>query len=371
MAVGTGTGDRRNETELAINTQPAQLDDFRLISPPIDRFVRSPAQVRTQTPLCANPAATTATQTADAHIPLPFFWYDPPWCTAPPERCRFVADLAGQCGVTISALESDLGSEEGGSEGIGWPRLAPHRCDRAGWTLSDAQHATVIELRLGMNRDAAGSYLYSAAQMDRWYPDEDADRDANVDRSWIPLLFPPEWAELAQMSSKMAQLRRLSQAAVYVSCDEADLEEVLPVVQAARADGVILRYQDDPVAPLQQVTAILQSGDGQPQPRIWLAGGRLSPEDAVKCFALGAAAVAIDGMCNPWLLDDDQEHLTHAQRTAMNLGVNVGQSPEERLKSRVHQAIDNWQKEVTGIVQSLFVAAVQDLGPHHLRRVRR
>src|SRR5690606_39690262 len=113
-------------------------------------------QVRTQTLLRANTSAATPPQTAAAHIPLPFFWYDPPWYTAPAERCRFVADLAGQRGVTISALESDLGSEEGGSEGIAWPRLAPHLCDRAGWTLRDAQNATLNELRLRLNRDAAG-----------------------------------------------------------------------------------------------------------------------------------------------------------------------------------------------------------------------
>src|SRR5690606_30806509 len=109
MAMGTGAGDRRNETELAINAQPAELDDLRLISAPVDRFVRSPAQVRMQTLLRATASAATAAggARANASVPLPFFWYDPPWYKASPDRCRFVADLAGQRGVTISALESD------------------------------------------------------------------------------------------------------------------------------------------------------------------------------------------------------------------------------------------------------------------------
>jgi len=370
--MGTSTNNRRNQTELALNPRSAGLDDFRLVSAPVDRFMRSPTQVSLQTPLRATAATTTppANTHAAAQVPLPFFWYDPPWSQASPDRCRMVADWAGQLGLTISALESDLGSEPGGSAEIGWPRLAPHRCDRAGWSLSDAQHAKLIEVRLGMNRDAADRYVYSAAQMDRWYA-SDAEGEANEDRSWSPLLFPPEWASLAQMTSKVAQLRRLSQAAVYVSCDETTLDEVLPVVCTARADGVILRFQDDPVAPLQQAAAILSTLSGQHQPRIWLAGGKLSAENAVKCFALGADAVAIDWVCNPWLLSNDHEQLTSAQRTAINLGVHVGQSAEERLRARVQQTIENWRSGVSGLAQSLFVADVHQLGPQHLRSVRR
>lgn len=367
--MGTGTGNRRDSTELALNFDSAVLDDFRLVSAPVDRFVRPPAQVRLRSPL-RSAATATAMQASEAAVPLPFFWYDPPWARAAVERCRLVAESAGELGLTIAALESDLTSEAGGLTDIGWPRLAPHRCDRAGWTLNDAQQATLIEVRLGMNRDAAGHYRYSAAQLARWYPDEMSDREVK-DRSWLPLLFPPEWSSLLQMASKFSQLRRLGQAAIYVSCDEAYLEEVLPVVSAARGDGVIVRCQGDPTAALQQAAAIRNTNADCHRPRLWLAGGQLSAENVVKCFALGADAVAVDWICNPWLLNNEHEQLTTAERTAINLGVNVGRSPEERLRTRIQQAIERWQNEVSGLVQSLLVAAVQDLGPQHLRRVRR
>lgn len=370
MALGASTVDWGDPTELALNHDLNVLNDFRLASAPVDRFVRTPVQVSLQTPLHGAISTAPAAQAgagAAREIPLPFFWYDPPWALASLDRCRLVADVAGRLGLTISALESDLTSEAGGLADIGWPRLAPHRCDRAGWSLSDAQQATVIELRLGMNRDAAGHYRYSAAQMDRWYAEEATGQNSNQDRSWIPLLFPPEWPDLSHLSSKLTQLRRLGQAAIYVSCDESDLAVVLPVVSAARGDGVIVRCAGDPTATLQQTAAWFRESAERHRPRIWLAGCKLTAEEAVKCIALGAAAIAIDWMCDPWLLNNDHEHLTAAQRTAINLGVNVGKSPEERLTARIQQTLENWRSEVGGIVQSLLVPRVHDLGPQHLR----
>ncbi len=373
MATGAVSDDWRDETQLAMNPQPSALGDLRLMPAPVDRFRRPPTQtcMRMSIRSDASPAADGgAVQRPVTEVPLPFFWYDPPWQQASLDRCRFVADLVGQSGVTIAALQSDLCCDEGGLDGVFWPRLAPHRCDRAGWSLADAQTATVIEVRLGMNRDDTGGYVYSAAQLARWHGGEDPSLPSNG-QPWIPLLFPPEWADLSQLGSKVSQLRCLGEAAVFVSCDEANVKEVLPAACAGGVDGVILRCQDDPVSVLQRSRDILDASQTSCRPRIWLAGGELGAQDAVKCLALGASAVSIDWMCNPWLLGDAGEQLTGAQRAAISLGVNVGLTMEDRLQSKIRKEIEVWCEQVAGILQSLLIADVGQLHSGHLRDIRR
>jgi hypothetical protein len=347
-----------------------KLADLRLVPTPMDRFRRLPAQTKLQVPIRGlAPAQQRSGATGSVEtIPLPFFWYNPPWHQATLERSRFVADLVGERGVIIAALQSELSQNGGGLDGITWPRLAVHRCDRAGWNLADAQSATVIELRLGMDRDAAGAYAYSAAQMERWNSGETPPKQSRI-QSLAPLLFPPEWTNLSQLGAKVSQLRSLGDAAIYVSCDEASIDDVLPAAIAGGSDGVILRCQHDPVSALRRV-AIIAGGNSQPVApdrhlRIWLVSGKLEPEDAVKCFALGASAISLDWMCDRWLLDDDEERLTAAQRTAINLGL-AGQTLEERIQSQVRKRIDSYSSRIAGIVQSLFVTDVTQLSSSHL-----
>lgn len=343
-----------------------QLQDYRLAPAPVDRFRRPPPQVRLRVPLRGgrDEGATSPT------IPLPAFWYDPPWHRAELERCQVVADAVGRLGVTIGALQSELSDKEGAGEEITWSRLAPHRCDRAGWSIGDFQNVAVIELRLGMNRDAAGAYAYSPGQVARWNMTGEASGQPPRQRC-APLLFPPEWPDLLGMKSKVAQLRALSDAAVYVSCDEAVLEEVMTGACAAQADGVILRCEADPVAALERSAAILDASDLDWRPQIWLAGGPLTPMQAVKCYALGAAAVSIDSLCNGWLLGSTDEPLSSAERAAMKLGVNVGQSPEERLQTQIRRGLQNWTAQVAAIIQSLLVHDVAQVTSGHLRCERR
>lgn len=354
-----------------MNSQPEKLGDLRLMPAPVDRFRRPPTQTRLRVRIGGGRTGANnggATNQTPAEVPLPFFWYDPPWSRASLDRCLFVAEQVGRYGVTISALQGDLSTGGAGLESLTWPRLAPHRCDRAGWSLADAQRATAIELRLGMNRDADGRYLYSAAQMARWHQGQDTSRGAKQ-QSWVPLLYPPEWSDLSQMKVKVSQLRVLSNAAVFVSCDEANLGEILPAARSAGVDAVILRCQDDPVLALRNAGSLLGASQGERRPHIWLEGGKLEAQDAVKCLALGASAVSIDSMCNPWLLVDDEEHLTGAQRAAINLGVNVGQTLQERLRTQINKKLDAWCSQVAGILQSLLVADVAELNAGHLRRV--
>lgn len=402
----------------------SRLTDFRLRPAPVDRFVRSPGQAWLRVPLgraavAAGDAAagsrldvaalgqsragdgaepritepqfgeggTATTEPADAHLPLPFFWHDPSWHLASPAHGRAVAGAVGRCGVTIGMCESDLGQEEiaGAAAGIGGPqgpgspggaggdegsqpRMAIHRCDRAGWTLDDCQSAQVIELRLGMERPPGRGYEYERRRFERWHPATMAGL-GNAGAP-VPLLFPPEWSDLGMLGAKVAQLRSLSDAAIYVSCDDSQIEVVLPAVCAGQADGILVRYHDDPVWSLRRCRQILGRWTGPTRPRVWLSGGDLSVEEMVKCFALGASAIAIDAICDPWLTSEEYARLFPAQTGLFNHAAMVGKA-QQRITEMVRERIVSQCEELAALLQSLMVRSVDQLGEEHLIPVDR
>lgn len=394
-----------------MSVRGSRLTDFRLRPAPVDRFVRSPGQAWLRVPLGRVPSATNETtagsrpeapRTAEprhgeatasaagpaaAQLALPFYWHDPTWYSASPAHCRAVAGAVGCCGVTVGMGESDLGQEEVAGAAVGissppgmpqgirdgveersWPRMAIHRCDRAGWTLDDCQSAQVIELRLGMERSAGGGYEYEPRRFERWHPAAMAGMGNGG--APVPLLFPPEWSELSMLGAKVAQLRSLSDAAVYVSCDESQIGLVLPAVCAGDADGILVRYHDDPVLALRRCREILSRWTGPTRPRVWLSGGELSVEEMVKCFALGASAIAIDATCDPWLTGEECARLFPTQHGFSNHAAMVAKA-QQRIREMVREQIGSHCEELAALLQSLMVTSVDELGEEHLIPVDR
>lgn len=355
-----------------MSSEPRRWSDIRLKPPAIDRFVRPASEpslrVRTGVVGAADAAGPSVSKPEDSQqtpdVPLPFFWYDPPWHRADVERRRMVAQLVGEFGVTVNVLHRELKGEDAEWYESDWPRMATHRSDRLGWTLEDAQSARIVELRLGMNRDERGGYSYPADRLAMWL---DRDSDHPVEPlPPAPLMFPPEWKDLSQIGAKVTQLRRLGFGAVYVSIDESNVGSVLPEVSAARADGVIIRISDCPLDAMAAYRRWAERTSPSWRPRVWLAGGPLSADDAVKCFALGASAISIDALCDRWLLGENGPELTPAERAALNLGVTMGQTPQQRLQGDVQRKLGELCRTISAQLQSLGAGAIDELSAEHL-----
>ncbi|HBJ33190.1 MAG TPA: hypothetical protein DDZ51_00200 [Planctomycetaceae bacterium] len=348
------------------------MSDIRLKPPPIDRFVRpisepslggfSAAHGRAELGLAGVAGPSESEPTAD--IPLPLFWYDPPWHHADIQRRLLVAQIVGDFGVTVNVLHRELQGDNAEWGEATWSRMATHRSDRLGWTLEDAQSARIIELRLGMNRDERGGYSYQSEQLGMWL-DHDSEYPVEPLRP-EPLMFPPEWSDLSQMGSKVTQLRRLGCGAVYVSIDDGSVESALPAIAAAEADGIIVRFDKCPLASLMAYRRWAATHAASRRPRLWLAGGALTAEEAVKCFALGASAISIDSICDRWLLGDNGSELSIAERSAMNLGFNMGPTPQQRLSGNVQRTLSEFCRAIAAQVQSLAVTRLDDLTADHL-----
>lgn len=347
------------------------LSGIRLKPPRIDRFVRPASEPSLRVSIGGMRPAKPAGASVDAsdhdsprEVPLPLFWYDPPWHRADVQRRRLVAELVGEFGVTVNVLHRELQGDGEGWEMGNWPRMATHRADRLGWSLEDGQSAQIVELRLGMSRNEQGGYRYSSERLAMWL-------DTEVDQPVEPLppeplMFPPEWNDLSQMAAKVTQLRRLGNAGVYVSIDEENTLAALPAIAASMADGVLVRFRD---CPLEAMMTYRRWVDNHPEswrPRLWLAGGPLDAEDAVKCFALGASAISIDSICDRWLLGENGPELTLAERAAINLGVNMGQTPEQRLGGDIRRKLSELCQAISAQVQSLGASNIDSLSAEHL-----
>lgn len=338
-----------------MNHSAGRLADYGLIAAPVDRFIRPPTQS-----LLAVEAAAGVT------LPLPFFWHDPPWHVVPVERFAALAEAVGRCGVTVSAAEQELTTPDGQIGELDWPRMAVHRSDRVGWSLDDCQAAQVVEIRLGMERPRSGGYAYEAQRINRWFGQE-VTQQAGF-QTPVPLPFPPEWRDLSGLGGKVAQLRQLSDAAIFVSCDESQVEQVLPAVCDAAADGILVRFRDDPLSALQRCRSISdRPADGR-RPRIWLSGGALDVEEMIKCFALGAAALSLDSLCDPWLVGQHDHVVGSKASSVLGFGAKSAglYKPQvERITAEIHSICER----LAAVMQALFVRYVTDLDEQHVIRL--
>lgn len=315
---------------MEITRSHRRLEHFHLRQPACDRFQRWPVETGLQ--------VSIAKATGDAvELPRPFFWFDAAWHSLAIEQAENLAKEMAAGGIVVAALHRDL-SQSDDSDASTFPlRMAPHRCDRAGWSYRDCQSAAIIELRMMPSRDSSGRFAYHTTQLARWRnrdPNESTDEDQGD-----AMTFPPDWQSLDDMAVKVVQLRRLSDAAIFVSFDTSARAHMLPAALAAGVDGVIAIVDGDPVETITRCREMIAQSQSTHPPALWIATKqRISPEDAVKCFALGASGLAVDALCDDYLANG----------------------------SRAEMYVGPWSQRVRGLARSCGVDRLTSLRAEHL-----
>jgi len=300
-------------------------------------------------------------------LATPFFWFDPAWHLVDVERAAIVSTALAASGILVSALHRDLAQTDELTAVACEPRMIPHRCDRAGLIHQDFRAASVIDLRLALNRDAHGRFAYPPSQLRRWANQEETPGDFSIDA----MTFPPDWRSLDDMSIKVGQLRRLSSAAVFVSLDAFNLPTIWPSIAKANIDGMILRLSGDPLATTMEARQLIHASNGAAI-QLWIATDReLSAEDCVKCFAMGANGIAVDAMCNGFLHKNDQFEMTTAERAARSFGYGGGVETDQRIFETARKMASRFVADVCGYAHSCGVDRLSSLCPTHLTRVQR
>ncbi|MEM0925588.1 MAG: hypothetical protein AAGJ83_06090 [Planctomycetota bacterium] len=254
-------------------------------------------------------------------LPLPLFWYDPPWIDLPVAFASSLASAVGDLGVTTSGLMRDFAEgeevpnffcpnhvppeeDDDGSVETYLPRMTPYRAERYGLLPEDFDNTAVVDVRLAAARNASGRFAYSPEQMLRW---ERAVGEETISGGGLVACssFPADIASTKQGRVKLEQLRRLAPTAVIVvSIDAYDLETSLITALLTKPDAIILRM-DQPewegirlASVIRTAKAFLAAHSKRRRP-LWIVPGAVSSRDVAKLIALGADAVAIDHWCNP------------------------------------------------------------------------
>ncbi|QDT13633.1 hypothetical protein [Planctomycetes bacterium K23_9] len=288
------------------------------------------------TPWAGTPGQTIQSQVArtDADpliVNLPLFWYDPRWSRLTTQQADDLAVAVSRYDVLVSALRSDLagadtepsfhapiknesdeespGEVSPDSDAAFFPRIVPYRPERYGLNAADFDQATIIDVRLMMPRDTSGRFAYSPDQIARW---ESKTQVEDVEGSWVPAAtFPPDVDSFENLPTKLQQLRYLApSAAVFTSIGPYRLEEEIPLAVGSKPDGLIVRFDEVALEPLQlaaltrRARQLMNAANAKHTP-LWIVPGEITADDAVKLVALGADAIGVDAWCNP-LMDDSQ-----------------------------------------------------------------
>jgi hypothetical protein len=168
------------------------------------------------------------------------------------------------------------------------------------------------------------------------------------------------------VGAKVRQLRVLGDAAVYFSCDESQVERLLPEVVTGGGDGVIVRCEGDPAAMLVRCGRVLDRIPIGQRPRVWVSGPELDVDDAVKCFALGASGVAIDSICNAWLTDEAMAKAFATQPSGFGFGGSAGKNQQQKFLDAIRDRLIGMCDRLAAILQSLMVRSIEELGPGEL-----
>ncbi len=266
-------------------------------------------------------------------LPLPLFWFDPPWHRLAIETADALAACVAQNGITVSALSRDLaapGSDSAFLNAASHPmstRMLPYRPERYGLLADDFDRCVIIDLRLAVGRDDSGAHVFSKSQIQRWEATTDAAPVAGG--SWVPAMsFPPDVVSLEALGQKIIQLRKLSpSSAIFASLAPfRAAAEIRRLLQGQGdpeqlPDGIIVRLDQADFTPLQlaQQTGLLRKVIDNACPRklqLWVVPGSITPGDAAKLVALGADAVAVDHWCD----DLVQELANPSEATAASFG---------------------------------------------------
>jgi len=342
---------------LAITSSSESLLNWSLRLPPCDRFVRPPVHTT---------AATSITKSSGESFELatPFFWFDPAWYQVDVERCALVANAIASCGIVVSVLHSDLAQIDNVDASALTPRMVPHRFDRAGLIYRDFASASFIDLRMALSRDSHGRFAYPINQLLRWANQE----ETQIDRSIDAMTFPPDWKSLDDMVPKVNQLRRLSSAAVFLSFDSFHLPVMMPAALKAKVDGVIVQISGDPLASIVEARRLIDESENTSIPLWIVTNTALSPEDCVKCFAMGANGISVDAMCNGFLFGSNQLEMTTSERAARSFGLPKPADSHQRIFHLAKQMVDRFVADICGHAHSCGVDRLSNLCPAHLTR---
>lgn len=290
-------------------------------------------------------------------LQLPLFWYDPRWCELPTAQADQLAVAVSKLGVLVSALRSDISGpgtesefhaalpdssdeEETSADNPArhFPRIMPYRPERYGLSPRDFDDSMIIDVRLMMPRDTSGRFAYSPEQIARW---ESKPPDEPVDESWVPAAtFPPDVQSFKTLPSKLNQLRALApSAAVFTSIGPFRLAEEIPLAVACKPDGLIVRFDNVALEPLQLAALTRRArqltnaarGKGKHIP-LWIVPGKITADDAVKMVALGADAIGIDSWCNPLL----EEAAPNSNQYSQHVD-DIDDLVEEALQERIER----------------------------------
>ncbi|TWT81882.1 hypothetical protein CA13_33370 [Planctomycetes bacterium CA13] len=308
---------------------------------------------------------------ASVPLPLPLFWYDPPWHEVTADQADNLAVGVGELGVLVAALRSDLAGPDcepvfhsgRDSESVdgedttvhrSYPRMLPYRSERYGLTVGDFDGSSVVDLRLSIQRDVSGRFAYSPSQIQRWEATPTTSPVAGG--SWVPAAtFPPDVVSIEHLETKVEQLRRLvDSAAVFISLGPYRLEKELPAIVATHPDGIILRLDEISLEGLElaaltrRARYVMDAAKANTVP-LWVVPGKVSPDDAVKLIALGASAVAVDSWCNELIhethMTGKDATLSYSSPTSHQYDPRWGEFAKGKLGERIQR--------VEGLFESL------------------
>lgn len=310
-------------------------------------------------------------------IEAPLFWYDPPWIRLPTDLAGRLAYAVADLDVIVSALHRDVSEESktcelflpienddnnGAPQFL--PRMTPYRAERYGFSTTDFDQASIVDVRLSSSPDISGRIAYSPEQMERW---ERTPEDSPIGGGGYVAAssFPADVVSLKQARVKLDQLRILAPtAAVFVSIGPYRLEEEIAAALVSKPDGIIVRIDQGEIEGIQLAALVHRARDLMDQHRsagipLWVVPGQISPRDAAKLIALGASAVAIDAWCNP-LIDLLQEKVRESR---------YDRSIHEQVPALAAQYLWDAIDHVIGLVSSVDPQATvaQSLGTYHPR----
>ena len=220
----------------------------------------------------------------------------------------------------------------------------------------------MIELRLLTVPNAFGGLTYEGTQWSRW---------KNLEQLAHPIAasamtFPPEWRSLADVGRKVEQLRMLGNAAIVLSVDLEHVSNVLPQLVDAGLDGVMIRTSGDPLAALQFTTDLCHSHGLSLW--VWLiAEQALTPEDCIKCLAMGASGIAIDPLCNRILAEGETLGMSSSDLAAMRMGYGTEVASSDRFAQAAAFAVGELVSRTRGLLQACGASSLEQLSQANLQ----
>lgn len=326
-------------------------------------------------PIRTSPPRMRVAVTEQLGLPLPVLAYDLPWADVEALQAAVVADALDAIGITVAALQCELGEANGPPSAVAdarTSRLCPYRPDRCGLTVDDLTAAKIVDIRLTSCRHGSGRFVYSPEQMQRWdLRLAKATKETHSNAAMPIPHWPPDVATTEKLAGKVSQLRHLAPAAaICVSLGADSLHTGLPIVARSKADLLAIRADHWPAANGAQLAGLilaarrwLNTNDGGAIRLIVVPPPTIDADDVVKLLALGANAVAVDGWCRKILARSSSAAAD--EWAAATLGVNPRTAADAIAKVET-VALEERLARIAALVESTGVASVAELGPQHL-----